>query len=138
MAITEWWQRAGRRQRIGAVAGVVYLAYALLGWLVLSPWVRKEVVSVLSEQLGREVVLEDFTFNPLGLAITAEGFAIRDPHGADLVAFGRLFLANPDLPERLIRNAPLNEPDESTFYGGGPRGYTDYPFLSESEAPDEA
>ena len=92
MAIREWWQQASRRQRIGAVAGVVYLAYALLGWLVLSPLVRKEVVSVLSEQLGREVVLEDFTFNPLGLAITAEGFAIRDPHGADLVAFDELYV----------------------------------------------
>lgn len=92
MAITEWWQQAGRRQRIGAVAGMAYLAYALLGWLVLSPLVRKEVVSVLSEQLGREVVLEDFTFNPLGLAITAEGFAIRDPHGADLVAFDELYV----------------------------------------------
>ena len=92
MAIREWWQQASRRQRIGAVAGVVYLAYALLGWLVLSPLVRKEVVSVLSEQLGREVVLEDFTFNPLGLAVTAEGFAIRDPHGADLVAFDELYI----------------------------------------------
>lgn len=92
MAIREWWQQASRRQRIGAVAGGVYLAYALFGWLVLSPLVRKEVVSVLSEQLGREVVLEDFTFNPLGLAITAEGFAIRDPHGADLVAFDELYV----------------------------------------------
>ncbi|MCB1836751.1 MAG: DUF748 domain-containing protein [Alcanivoracaceae bacterium] len=92
MAIREWWQRAGRRQRIGAVAGAAYLAYVLLGWLVLSPLVRKEVVSVLSEQLGREVVLEHFTFNPLGLAITAEGFAIRDPHGADLVAFDELYV----------------------------------------------
>src|SRR5690606_41214446 len=92
MAIRDWWQRAGRRQRTGAVAGVIYLAYALFGWLVLSPLVRKEVVSVLSEQLGREVVLEDFTFNPLGLAITAEGFAVRDPHGADLVAFDELYV----------------------------------------------
>lgn len=92
MAIRDWWQQATRRQRIGAVAGLVYIAYALLGWLVLSPLVRKEVVSVLSEQLGREVVLEDFTFNPLGLAITAEGFAIRDPHGADLVAFDELYV----------------------------------------------
>jgi N-ethylmaleimide reductase len=48
---------------------------------------------------------------------------------ADLVSFGRLFLANPDLPERFKRNAELNEPDRSTFYGGGAEGYTDYPFL---------
>lgn len=48
---------------------------------------------------------------------------------ADLIAFGRPFIANPDLPERLFRDAPLNEPDESTFYGGDARGYTDYPFM---------
>jgi len=48
---------------------------------------------------------------------------------ADAVAFGRLFLANPDLPERFRRDAPLNAPDPSTFYGGGAAGYTDYPSL---------
>ena len=51
---------------------------------------------------------------------------------ADLIAFGALFIANPDLPWRLARNAPLNVPDVSTFYGGDEKGYTDYPFL-ESE-----
>ena len=49
---------------------------------------------------------------------------------ADLIAFGSLFIANPDLPLRLSRNAPLNVPDVSTFYGGDERGYTDYPFLA--------
>jgi N-ethylmaleimide reductase len=49
--------------------------------------------------------------------------------GADLVAFGKLFIANPDLVQRLRRNAPLNSPDKTTFYGGGERGYTDYPTL---------
>ncbi len=53
---------------------------------------------------------------------------------ADLVAFGRPFISNPDLVERLRRNAPLNEADKSTFYGGGREGYTDYPTLSESKA----
>jgi N-ethylmaleimide reductase len=49
---------------------------------------------------------------------------------ADLVSFGRLFMANPDLVRRLTENAPLNAlmaPD--TFYGGGAHGYTDYPFM---------
>jgi N-ethylmaleimide reductase len=45
----------------------------------------------------------------------------------DLVAFGRHFIANPDLPERLRRKLPLNRYDRSTFYGGDGRGYTDYP-----------
>lgn len=48
---------------------------------------------------------------------------------ADLVSFGRTFLANPDLPKRFALNAALNEPDSSTFYDGDEQGYTDYPFL---------
>ena len=51
--------------------------------------------------------------------------------GADIVAFGRPFIANPDLVERLRRNAPLNTPDRATFYGGGAHGYTDYPALED-------
>ena len=49
---------------------------------------------------------------------------------ADAVAFGAAFIANPDLPERFRRGAPLNAPDVSTFYGGTEKGYTDYPPLS--------
>lgn len=52
---------------------------------------------------------------------------------AQLVSFGRAFLANPDLPERFRRNAPLNDADPATFYGGGAEGYTDYPTLEEAE-----
>lgn len=51
---------------------------------------------------------------------------------AQLVSFGALFLSNPDLPERFKLNAPVNEPDRSTMYGGGDeKGYTDYPFLKQ-------
>lgn len=59
---------------------------------------------------------------------------IREGH-ADAIAFGELYLANPDLPERFRllaagrRDVPFNPPDYSTFYGGGARGYTDYPFM---------
>ena len=48
---------------------------------------------------------------------------------ADLVSFGKLFIANPDLPKRFKLKAPLNEPDPKTFYGSSEQGYTDYPFL---------
>ena len=48
---------------------------------------------------------------------------------ADMIAFGKLYISNPDLVERLKANAPLNEPDKATFYGGGPEGYVDYPAL---------
>jgi N-ethylmaleimide reductase len=54
--------------------------------------------------------------------------AVKD--GADLVAFGKPYIANPDLVTRLRRNAPFNQPDQTTFYGGGARGYTDYEELS--------
>lgn len=62
-----------------------------------------------------------------------EGEAVTEAGTADLVAYGRPFLANPDLPIRFAAqaaglDAPLNEPDKSTFYGGGPEGYTDYPI----------
>ena len=50
--------------------------------------------------------------------------------GADLVAFGRPYIANPDLVERFKADAPLNTPDKATFYGGGEKGYTDYPTLT--------
>ncbi|PVF97963.1 putative NADPH2 dehydrogenase chain OYE2 [Serendipita vermifera] len=49
-----------------------------------------------------------------------------------LVAFGRLFLANPDLPERIKRGVPLNAPNRKTFYTSGSIGYIDYPFLEET------
>jgi len=49
--------------------------------------------------------------------------------GADLVAFGRLYIANPDLVERLRSGAPLNAVEKATLYGGGAEGYTDYPAL---------
>ena len=51
-------------------------------------------------------------------------------NGADIVAFGRPFIANPDLVARLQANAPLNEVVRATLYGGGAEGYTDYPALS--------
>jgi N-ethylmaleimide reductase len=49
---------------------------------------------------------------------------------ADAVAFGRLFIANPDLPERFRFDAPLNPLDEATLYGGAEKGYTDYPVMA--------
>jgi len=56
--------------------------------------------------------------------------------GADAIVYGTKLLANPDLPERFKRDAPLNEPDQSTFYVPGEHGYTDYPTLA--SAPQAA
>ncbi|KAI0063262.1 NADH:flavin oxidoreductase/NADH oxidase [Artomyces pyxidatus] len=62
----------------------------------------------------------------------AEALCAREGEGA-LVAFGKLFIANPDLPRRLRQGHPLNEPRPATFYVGGVEGYVDYPFLQEGE-----
>ncbi len=59
----------------------------------------------------------------------ARGNAVLAEGAADLISFAALYLANPDLPERLASNGPFNEPDRKTFYGGGEAGYTDYPAL---------
>lgn len=61
-------------------------------------------------------------FDPAGAA------AIVESRDADAVAFGRHFIANPDLPARIKAQRPLNAYDRDTFYGGDARGYTDYPF----------
>lgn len=73
-----------------------------------------------------------------GTLIVAGGFdrasgeaALQDGR-ADLIGYARYFLANPDLPKRFALDAPLNEWDESTFYGGDEEGYTDYPTLDET------
>lgn len=50
---------------------------------------------------------------------------------AKLISFGKLYIANPDLPERFVNNAILNEPNRATIYGGGKHGYIDYPFWNE-------
>lgn len=63
-----------------------------------------------------------------------EARARIDADRCDLVSFGRPFIANPDLPKRLRRGAPLNEWDSATFYGGDAHGYIDYPALTEDIA----
>ncbi len=78
-------------------------------------------------------------FRPLwrGVLITAGGFtgetadaAIADGH-ADAIAFGRIFISNPDLPRRLKEGFPLTPYNRATFYGGEEKGYTDYPVYDD-------
>lgn len=74
-----------------------------------------------------------------GIYIANEGFTLESANQAiaageaDAVAFGTLFIANPDLPQRFALGATLNSPDPTTFYGSGTRGYTDYPTLDGDE-----
>ncbi len=71
-----------------------------------------------------------------GALITSAGYgfetaeAVIEQGHADLVAFGKLFISNPDLTERYAADAPLAPWDSDTFYGGSEKGYTDYPFLN--------
>jgi 2,4-dienoyl-CoA reductase-like NADH-dependent reductase (Old Yellow Enzyme family) len=70
---------------------------------------------------GAYIANERFTFETASRALAAGE--------ADAVAFGKLFIANPDLPQRMRLGAAFNEPDLPGFYGGGAQGYTDYPSL---------
>lgn len=84
---------------------------------------------VLTERLRKlfngPLVLNPATDGPTG----PEALALVEEGVTDLVSYGALFLANPDLPARLRAGGPYNTPDRATFYGGDHRGYTDYPAL---------
>ena len=83
---------------------------------------RESIGPAISRAFGGPFIAnEGFTFDSANRAL-AEG-------KADAVAFGKLFLANPDLVQRFSKNAPLNEWDTATFYSGGEKGYVDYPTL---------
>ena len=100
---------------------------------IIEPRVKGNIVihegqaPVASEQLRR---------NFRGRILAAGGFepdsaeAIVRNGDADLVAFGRYFVSNPDLPRRIRLGLPLTQYDRSTFYTFDTRGYTDYPFYA--------
>jgi len=97
------------------------------------------------EWLGDEVPERDSSVPPsittfvrshyVGTILTAGGYTCKSAcatvqsQAAHLVAFGKAYIANPDLAERIRARAPLNEPDRDTFYAGDEKGYTDYPFM---------
>ena len=79
----------------------------------------------LKEAFGGPLIAnEQFTLD------TAQ--AALEDGSADAIAWGKLFIANPDLPRRLELGAPLNKPVPETFYAEGETGYTDYPALSDA------
>lgn len=102
---------------------------------LVEPRIAGNVTIETNEGLGAKY------FRPLytGILITAgaytreTGEAVLRANEADLVAYGRLFIANPDLPKRFALNAPLNHYDRNTFYGGDQGGYVDYPFLEDQQ-----
>ncbi|MEU6403679.1 alkene reductase [Streptomyces sp. NPDC046985] len=83
----------------------------------------RETTLALRKQFSGPFVLNPATEGPTD----HRALALIEDGTADLIAFGALFLANPDLPERLRTEGPYNAPDPATFFGGDARGYTDYP-----------
>jgi N-ethylmaleimide reductase len=97
---------------------------------------------VEGETIGPRDIPADFSFKKLrelfkGLYIANNGYDLelalkaRRENLADLICFGRLYIANPDLVERLKLGAPLLEAPKETWYGGGTKGYTDFPTLEQ-------
>ena len=85
----------------------------------------------LSEQFGGYYIANNSYNRETAIQAIGSGYA-------DVIAFGRPFIGNPDLVERLRQNASLAESDPTTYYGDGPRGYTDYPAMPSSLSPAEA
>ncbi|MCQ6252624.1 alkene reductase [Streptomyces malaysiensis] len=115
----------GLQETYGAlVARLAPLGLAYLHQME-APGVRDLTVRLRKEWPGT-FILNPFT----GSEPTGPGeLKLVEDGTADLIAFGALFLANPDLPARLATGGPYNTPDPTAFYGGDHRGYTDYPTL---------
>ncbi|MET8170388.1 alkene reductase [Streptomyces sp. NPDC005329] len=98
-----------------------------LAYLHLMEAGDRDLTLALRRQFPGTFILNPYTEGrPTGL----EELALVEDGTADLIAFGQLFLANPDLPARLAVDGPFNTPDPAAFYGGEAAGYTDYPALS--------
>lgn len=85
----------------------------------------RELTLALRKAFSGTVVINVHSEGPTG----PNDHTVIDDGIADLISYGALFLANPDLPARLKAGGPFNTPDPSTFFGGDARGYTDYPAL---------
>ncbi|MEU6667181.1 alkene reductase [Streptomyces sp. NPDC046727] len=85
----------------------------------------RDLTPLLRKRFSGSLVLNPATEGPTG----PDALALVEDGSADLIAYGQLFLANPDLPARLRSGGPFNTADPATFYGGGAAGYTDYPAL---------
>jgi len=112
---------------------------ATFGYVAEQMGKRKLAFLCTREHQGPDAISSELKKLFGGVLIANEAFtketaeaAIESGH-ADAVAFGKPFIANPDLPERFKLNAPLNAQDPSTFYAQGPKGYTDYPRMAPVE-----
>ncbi|MYY81502.1 MULTISPECIES: alkene reductase [unclassified Streptomyces] len=106
-------------KELGAL-GLAYLHVVEVGDI-------RDLTVRLRQDFGGTLVLNPHSEGPTG----PDALALVEDGTADIVAFGALFLANPDLPARLKAGGPYNTPDRATYYGGTEKGYTDYPSLTQ-------
>ncbi len=116
------------------MATFTYVARELGKRQIAFIFVREELDG---QPLHLPVLAQEFRAHGGGIVIANDGFTsdsavqVLNSGVADAVAWGRQFIANPDLPIRLKQNAPLNDLQVETLYAPGPQGYTDYPFLAQ-------
>jgi len=108
--------------RLLSAAGVAYIHAADTNAWGGQPDMPR-ILRILRPNFGGVIIANGGLDPQSGEALVASGMA-------DMVSFGRQFIANPDLVERIRRAGPYNRPDPFTFYGGGARGYLDYPELA--------
>lgn len=101
-----------------------HLGLAFLDVVEDQPAEGPAVNAVFFRPIWRQVLIANRGYD------LARANALLASGGADAIAFGVLFLSNPDLPERFRRGSSLNARNRATFYGGGEAGYTDYPLLN--------
>ncbi|HEX4178277.1 MAG TPA: alkene reductase, partial [Rhizomicrobium sp.] len=132
----------GDSDRLGTFSYVVHeLGKRGIGWIAAREAVIDESTKLVDSQGRPKEVANKESIGPKlkeifgGPFIANEGFdqasaqMALDEGRADAVAFGKLFIANPDLVKRFAENAPLNPWNTATFYSGGAEGYVDYPAL---------
>lgn len=109
---------------LDAIAGLAYLHVVEAAVGTNGPDERAVCATELARSLYRGTLVTTGGYTP------ETGEHLLEKDCADLIGFGRLFIANPDLVARIRRHAPLTDPDRSTFYSRGDHGYLDYPELA--------
>jgi len=112
--------------RLLSAAGVAYIHAADTNAWGGAPDMER-ILAILRPEFGGAIIAN-------GGLDAQSGAALLSSSRADMVSFGRAFIANPDLVERMRRAGPYNQSDPATFYGGGGAGYLDYPTLSAAGA----
>jgi 2,4-dienoyl-CoA reductase-like NADH-dependent reductase (Old Yellow Enzyme family) len=113
--------------RLLSAAGIAYIHAADTNAWGGAPDMQR-ILAILRPNFGGAIVANGGLDPESGNALLASG-------AADMVSFGRRFIANPDLVARIRRGGPYNEPNQHTFYGGDARGYLDYPALPMAPSP---